>query len=143
MTNGYILLVSEEVPTMPLYAESDAEPNYRYLLQFQERTNRSCKIDIKYGASTIKKWNRKNEKLDGKKPYYIGVSTNGAGLVKYSIGIDPIFLVSSMELTKSRTIHIADKYCGSLMISGNGITIYIMPILTPSESANETIIKEV
>ncbi len=134
MTDGYIFLVSDEIPNIPLHDETDDKSNYEFLLQSQAKMERSRKIDVSYSSTVIRKWN---------KPYHIGVRTFGNHDVGYSIGINPIFLSEAMELTQTRTIHIADKYYGSLMMTGNGITIYIMPILTRSETAEETIIKEV
>lgn len=136
ITNGYMLLVSDEVPNVPLHYE---DADISYLLKLQEEVQRSQVVDVRYSADVIKKWYRRNER----KPYYIGVEKKSERLVKYSIGIDPLFLSAAMELTKTRTIHVADSYCRSLMIEGNGMTMYVMPILTPAEKAEETIIEEV
>lgn len=115
MTDGYIFLVSDEIPNIPLFEEDDYKLNYKSLLQVQINMLRSRKIDVSFSSSEIKKL---------KKPYYLGIKTKG-----YSICINPLFLSEAMELTKTRTIYIADKYIGSLMLTGNGITVFIMPIL--------------
>ena len=132
MTDGYIFLVSDEIPNVPLHNETDDKTNYRFLLQSQAKMKRSRKIDVSHSSAAIGKWHR---------PYYIGAQAYGIHNAVYSIGIHPSFLSEVMELTKTKTIYVADKYCGSLMMTGNGITVYIMPILTRSETAEETIIK--
>ena len=134
LTDGYIFLVSDEVPNIPLYNEPDDVLNFKCLLQVQANMMRSRKIDVSYSSSAIREWHKQN----GRTPYYIGAKAKG-----YSIGVDPLFLSEAMELTKSKTIYVADKYSGSLMLKGNGVTIFIMPILVQSDTAEETTIKEV
>lgn len=134
MTDGYIFLVSDDIPNIPLHEETDDKLNYEFLLQSQAKMKRTRKIEVSHSSVAIGKWYE---------PYNIGAKAHGNHDIVYSISINPILLSEAMELTKTRTVHIADEYYGSLMMAGNGITIYIMPILTRSETDEETIIKEV
>lgn len=134
ITNGYLIVVNDN-PTdnIPTF-EKNPDWVGGNIVESQQM-ERSRSFIMPYTLEQMKK----AAKIKGKSTYWTGITTQ-IHTGKFAIGINLTFIYWAMELTKSNEFKFSvDRPHSSIEISGNGFTIYIMPVIDQiDENTNRT-----
>lgn len=128
-TDVYPLILNGK---LPVFEDNEKHPDYkRYMIQAAE--SNYTKLEIPYTPDQIREWEESN---DQKIPFKLGIKQGWI-----YIGLQPSFLADAMETCQTNEVYVPDKLRVPLLISGNGFTWLVMPVMLQGYNRDKVMTK--